>query len=55
MKRKAEKKVERQDKSIDEVEEGKQGCVIWKEMLGRGRESKNEAKGKWVQKRIDDL
>jgi hypothetical protein len=35
LKREAEKKVERQDKGIDEVEEGKQGNVIWKEILGR--------------------
>jgi hypothetical protein len=35
LKREAERKVERQDKGIDEVEEGKQGSVIWKEMLGR--------------------
>jgi hypothetical protein len=43
LKRKEEKKVERQDKSIDEVGEGKQGNVIWKEMLGRmGVEKRSE-------------
>jgi hypothetical protein len=45
LKRKTEKKAERQDKGIDEVEEGKQGNVIWNEMLGEW-ESKKKAKGK---------
>jgi hypothetical protein len=61
LKRKAEKRVERQDKGIDEVEEGKQGNVIWKEMLGRmgvekrsEREVDTEEEG-MKEKRIDDL
>lgn len=45
LKRKAEKRLERQDKGIDEVEEGKQGNVIWKETLGRmGAEKRSERK-----------
>jgi hypothetical protein len=43
LKRKAEKKADRQEKGIEEAEEGKQGNVIGKRCWGE-QESKNEAK-----------